>query len=42
MFAFTSLGAKLEYKYNNGSGPPIIHIQVQSCHQIGSLFSREG
>ncbi|XP_058727025.1 uncharacterized protein LOC131598443 [Vicia villosa] len=42
MFAFTSPGAKLDNKYNNGYGPPIVRIQGQSCHRIGSLLPPEG
>ncbi|XP_058745744.1 uncharacterized protein LOC131618568 [Vicia villosa] len=42
MFAFTSPGAKLDNKYNNGCGPPTIRIQGQSCHQIGSLLPAQG
>lgn len=42
MFVLTSLGAKLDNKYNNGCGPPIIRIQGQSCQRIGSLFPPEG
>jgi len=38
MFAFTSPGAKIDNKYNNGGGPPNLRIQGQSCHRIGSLL----
>jgi len=38
MFAFTSLGAKVDRTFNNGKGPPILRIQGQSCHKIGSLL----
>ncbi|KAF1870878.1 hypothetical protein Lal_00030188 [Lupinus albus] len=33
MFAFTSLGAKIDRPVNNGRGPPTITIQGQPCHQ---------
>lgn len=32
MFAFTSLDAKLDNRFNNGGGPPTLRIQVQLCH----------
>ena len=38
MFAFTSPGAKIDNKYNNGRGPPNLRVHGQSCHQIGSLL----
>ncbi|XP_058775634.1 uncharacterized protein LOC131649912 [Vicia villosa] len=38
MFAFTSPGAKLDNRFNNGGGPPTLRIQGQTCHQIGSLL----
>jgi len=37
MFEFTSPGAKIDNKYNNGRGPPNLKIQRQSCHRICSL-----
>ncbi|KAI5435869.1 hypothetical protein KIW84_022337 [Lathyrus oleraceus] len=42
MFEFTSPGAKLDNKFNNGSGPPTIRIQGQTCHHIGSLLPPQG
>lgn len=41
-FAFNSSGAKLDNKFNNGCGAPIIIIQGQFFHLIGSLFLPEG
>lgn len=42
MFAFTSLGAKVDTTINNGKGPPTIRIQGQPCHRIGSLLPPPG
>ncbi|XP_058741448.1 uncharacterized protein LOC131613826 [Vicia villosa] len=42
MFAFTSPGAKLDNRFNNGRGPPTIRIQGQTCHRIGSLLPPQG
>lgn len=42
MFAFTSPGAKVDNRFNNGRGPPNIRIQGQSCHRIGSLLPMPG
>ncbi|CAK8573636.1 unnamed protein product [Lathyrus sativus] len=42
MFAFTSPGAKLDNRFNNGFGPPTIRIQGQACHRIGNLLPPEG
>lgn len=41
MFAFTSPGAKLDNRFNNGCGPPTLQIQGQSCHRIGSLLPQK-
>ena len=41
MFSFTSPGAKLDNKFNNGRGPPTIRIQGQTCHRIGSFLPNE-
>ncbi|KAF1865982.1 hypothetical protein Lal_00041680, partial [Lupinus albus] len=38
MFAFTSLGAKIDRSVNNSRGLPTIRIQGQSCHRIGSML----
>jgi hypothetical protein len=42
MFAFTSPGAKLDNRFNNGRGPPNIRIQGQACHIIGSMLPMPG
>ncbi|KAI5406494.1 hypothetical protein KIW84_053003 [Lathyrus oleraceus] len=42
MFTFTSPGAKLDNRFNNGGGPPTLQIQGQLCHQIGSFLPPEG
>ncbi|XP_058746408.1 uncharacterized protein LOC131619316 [Vicia villosa] len=42
MFAFTSPGAKLNNRFNNGCGPPTIRIRGQTCHRIGSLLPPQG
>ncbi|XP_058742338.1 uncharacterized protein LOC131614807 [Vicia villosa] len=42
MFAFTSPGAKLDNRFNNGGGPPTLRIQGQTCHRIGSLLPSQG
>ncbi|CAK8560461.1 unnamed protein product [Lathyrus sativus] len=42
MFEFTSPGAKLANRFNNGGGPPTLRIQGQSCHRIGSLLPLKG
>ncbi|CAK8570827.1 unnamed protein product [Lathyrus sativus] len=42
MFAFTSVGGKLDNRFNNDRGPPTIRIQGQACHRIGSLLPPEG
>ncbi|KAF1887915.1 hypothetical protein Lal_00023923 [Lupinus albus] len=42
MFAFTSLGAKIDRSFNNGRGPPTIRIQGQPCHRIGSMLPLPG
>ena len=42
MFAFTSAGIKLDKSINETRGPPIIRIQGQPCHRIGSLLSMPG
>jgi hypothetical protein len=42
MFAFTSPGAKLDNRFNNGRGPPNIRIQGQTCHRMGSLLPKPG
>ncbi|XP_058759288.1 uncharacterized protein LOC131632565 [Vicia villosa] len=42
MFAFTSPGAKLDNRFNNGRGPPTLRVQGKTCHRIGSLLPPEG
>ncbi|XP_058758760.1 uncharacterized protein LOC131632013 [Vicia villosa] len=42
MFAFTSPGAKVDNRFNNGRGPPTLRIQGQTCHRIGSLLPPQG
>jgi len=38
MFAFSSLGAKIDTSVLNGKGPSIYKIHGQSCHLIVSLL----
>jgi len=38
MFRFTSPGAKIDNKYNNGRGPPNLRVHGQSCHRICSFL----
>ncbi|KAI5385908.1 hypothetical protein KIW84_072493 [Lathyrus oleraceus] len=38
MFAFTSSGAKVDNRFNNGRCPPNFRIQGQSCHRIESML----
>ena len=42
MFAFTSLGAKIDTGVNKGPGPYVFKINGQVHHRIGSLLSDEG
>ena len=42
MFAFTSLGAKIDRGINNGPGPYVFKINGQVHHRIGSLLPDEG
>ncbi|XP_058774354.1 uncharacterized protein LOC131648630 [Vicia villosa] len=42
MFAFTSPGAKMDNRFNNGRGSPNYRIQGQSCHRIGSMLPLPG
>ncbi|KAI5434866.1 hypothetical protein KIW84_021620 [Lathyrus oleraceus] len=42
MFAFTSPGAKVDNRFNNGRCPPNFRIQGQSCHRIGSMLPMPG
>ncbi|KAF1868242.1 hypothetical protein Lal_00018762 [Lupinus albus] len=42
MFAFTSLGAKIDRSINHGGGPPTIRIQGQPYHRIGNMLPMSG
>ena len=42
MFAFTSLGAKIDMDINKGPGPYVFKINGQVHHRIGSLLPDEG
>lgn len=42
LFAFTSMGAKLDHTMNDGRGPPIFKISGQVHHRIGSLLPPDG
>ena len=42
MFAFTSVGIKLDKSINRSRGPPTIRIQGQPCHRIGNLLPMSG
>jgi hypothetical protein len=42
MFAFTSMGAKIENEINNGSGPSQFIISGQNYHRMGSLIPPMG
>ncbi|KAL6580676.1 hypothetical protein OROMI_006599 [Orobanche minor] len=42
MFAFTSIGAKIDTSINQGKSPSIIKIQGQNYHLMGSLLPSDG
>jgi hypothetical protein len=42
MFAFTSLGGKIEFSGSDGRGPPQFVISGQNYHRIGSLVPDDG
>jgi hypothetical protein len=42
MFAFTSLGGKVEFGGTDGRGPPQFVISGQNYHRIGSLVPTDG
>jgi len=42
MFAFTSIGGKIDSSMNNGSGPPQFILNRQNYHCIGSLLPENG
>jgi hypothetical protein len=42
MFAFTSIGAKIDKTKNNGRAPPVFTMNGENYHQIGSLLPKPG
>ncbi|XP_058784536.1 uncharacterized protein LOC131659346 [Vicia villosa] len=42
MFAFTSMGGKINKEINNGNAPPIFVMNGENFHQIGSLLPLPG
>lgn len=42
MFAFTSIGGKVDTTLNNGGGPPQFILSGQNYHRIGSLLPEHG
>jgi len=42
MFAFTSMGGKIDKTKNNGHAPPIYVLNRENYHQISSLLPPEG
>ncbi|KAL6521907.1 hypothetical protein OROMI_031784 [Orobanche minor] len=42
MFSFTSIGAKIDTSINQGKSPPIIKMQGQNYHLMGSLLPPDG
>lgn len=38
MFAFTSMGGKVDTSINKGRGPPVFRLLGQNYHMIGSLL----
>ena len=42
MFAFTSIGGKIERSINQGGGPPQFILHGQNFHKIGSLLPSNG
>jgi len=38
LFAFTSLGGKVDRSINNGTGPYVIRLNGQNYHRIGSFL----
>ena len=42
MFAFTSMGAKIDKSINNGSSPYVFKISGQVHHLMGSLLPLDG
>ena len=41
-FSFTSIGAKIHFSINDGSGPPQFILSGQNYHRIGSLLPEKG
>ncbi|GAU22594.1 hypothetical protein TSUD_134940 [Trifolium subterraneum] len=42
MFAFTSPGMKFDKHMGGGKGPPVLRLQGQPCHRMGSMLPKEG
>jgi hypothetical protein len=42
MFAFTSIGGKIDVSANKGSAPPVFVMNGENYHQIGSLLPLPG
>ena len=42
MFAFTSMGGKINHKMNNGSGPYTFILSGMNHHRIGNLLPPQG
>jgi len=42
MFAFTSMGGKIDSTMNKGSAPPMFVMNGENYHQIGSLLPQPG
>ncbi|KAJ4772848.1 hypothetical protein LUZ62_057105 [Rhynchospora pubera] len=42
MFAFTSMGVRLDQQINRSAGPYVFRVSGQVCHRIGSLTPPEG
>jgi hypothetical protein len=42
MFAYTSMGAKIDYSVNDGSAPYVFKICGQIHHLMGSMLPQDG
>jgi hypothetical protein len=42
MFAFTSMGGKIDSSMNSGNAPPTFVLNGENYHRIGSLLPMEG
>ncbi|KAJ1693623.1 hypothetical protein LUZ63_010321 [Rhynchospora breviuscula] len=42
MFAFTSMGARIDSQINRAPGPYVFRVSGQVCHRMGSLLPAEG